>query len=114
VQEAEDAGALEHFLAERGPQLMRTAVLLAGGRQDGEDLMQAALERLLRQGRRIQGNPEGYLRRTLVPRWPILQRGAIRILASTQSTKARARAMPGARQDVAFASDRPAFATSYR
>jgi RNA polymerase sigma-70 factor (sigma-E family) len=65
VQEAEDADALEHFLAERGTQLMRTAVLLAGGRQDGEDLMQAALERLLRQGRRIQGNPEGYLRRTL-------------------------------------------------
>jgi len=65
VREAEDAGALELFLAERGTQLMRTAVLLAGGRQDGEDLMQAALERLLRQGQRIQGNPEGYLRRTL-------------------------------------------------
>jgi DNA-directed RNA polymerase specialized sigma24 family protein len=27
--------------------------------------MQAALERLLRQGKRVQGNPEGYLRRTL-------------------------------------------------
>lgn len=65
MHEAEDADALEHFLAERGTQLMRTAVLLAGGRQDGEDLMQAALERLLRQGGRIQGNPEGYLRRTL-------------------------------------------------
>ncbi|MGN6792395.1 MAG: sigma-70 family RNA polymerase sigma factor [Streptosporangiaceae bacterium] len=66
MQEAEDAAdAIERFLAERGAQLMRTAVLLAGGRQDGEDLLQAALERLLRQGRRIQGNPEGYLRRTL-------------------------------------------------
>jgi RNA polymerase sigma-70 factor (sigma-E family) len=65
VQEAEGADALEHFLAERGTQLMRTAVLLAGGRQDGEDLMQAALERLLRQGKRVEGNPEGYLRRTL-------------------------------------------------
>ena len=65
MHEAQDADALEHFLAERGTQLMRTAVLLAGGRQDGEDLMQAALERLLRQGGRIQGNPEGYLRRTL-------------------------------------------------
>jgi RNA polymerase sigma-70 factor (sigma-E family) len=65
VQEAEGADALEHFLAERGTQLMRTAVLVAGGRQDGEDLMQAALERLLRQGKRVQGNPEGYLRRTL-------------------------------------------------
>ena len=50
MQEAADAEALEQFLAERGTQLMRTAVLLAGGRQDGEDLMQAALERLLRQG----------------------------------------------------------------
>jgi DNA-directed RNA polymerase specialized sigma24 family protein len=65
VQEAESADALEHFLAERGTQLMRTAVLLAGGRQDGEDLIQAALERLLRQGKRVKGNPEGYLRRTL-------------------------------------------------
>ncbi len=65
MQEAADAEALEQFLAERGTQLMRTAVLLAGGRQDGEDLMQAALERLLRQGKRITGNPEGYLRRTL-------------------------------------------------
>jgi RNA polymerase sigma-70 factor (sigma-E family) len=65
VQDAQDADALELFLAERGTQLMRTAVLLAGGRQDGEDLMQAALERLLRQGQRITGSPEGYLRRTL-------------------------------------------------
>jgi RNA polymerase sigma-70 factor (sigma-E family) len=78
VPEAADPDALELFLAERGNQLMRTAVLLAGGRQDGEDLMQAALERLLRQGRRIQGNPEGYLRRTLynlaADRWRRQQR----------------------------------------
>jgi RNA polymerase sigma-70 factor (sigma-E family) len=78
VPEAADADALELFLAERGTQLMRTAVLLAGGRHDGEDLMQAALERLLRQGRRIQGNPEGYLRRTLynlaADRWRRQQR----------------------------------------
>ena len=65
MQEAQDADALELFLAERGTHLMRTAVLLAGGRPDGEDLLQAALERLIRQGRRITGNPEGYLRRTL-------------------------------------------------
>ena len=65
MQNAQDADALELFLAERGTQLMRTAVLLAGGRHDGEDLMQAALERLLRQGQRIIGSPEGYLRRTL-------------------------------------------------
>ena len=52
MPEAADAEALELFLAERGTRLMRTAVLLAGGRQDGEDLMQAAPERLLRQGAR--------------------------------------------------------------
>ena len=65
MREAEDPDALELLLVERGIHLMRTAVLLAGGRQDGEDLLQAALERLIRQGRRITGDPEGYLRRTL-------------------------------------------------
>jgi RNA polymerase sigma-70 factor (sigma-E family) len=65
VQEAQDDDALELLLAERGTQLMRTAMLLAGSRTEGEDLLQAALERLLRQGRRVTGNPEGYLRRTL-------------------------------------------------
>jgi RNA polymerase sigma-70 factor (sigma-E family) len=56
---------LELFLAERGEALLRTAVLLAGSRDAGEDLLQAALERLLRHWRKIEGNPEGYLRRTL-------------------------------------------------
>lgn len=56
---------LEQLLADRGPQLLRAAVLLAGGQQDGEDLLQAALERLLRQSRRIDGSPEAYLRRAL-------------------------------------------------
>ena len=66
MQEAQDADdVVERLLAERGTQLMRTAVLLAGSRPDGEDLLQAALERLIRQGRRITGDPEGYLRRTL-------------------------------------------------
>lgn len=59
MRDAQDADALELLLAERGIQLMRTAVLLAGGRQDGEDLLQAALERLIRQGRRISGDLEG-------------------------------------------------------
>ncbi len=56
---------LERFLADRGDHLLRTAVLLSGSKQAGEDLLQAALERLLRRGLAIQGNPEGYLRRTL-------------------------------------------------
>lgn len=56
---------LERFLAERGDHLLRTAVLLAGGREAGEDLLQTAVERLLRRWRRLDGDPEGYLRRTL-------------------------------------------------
>jgi RNA polymerase sigma-70 factor (sigma-E family) len=64
--EAEQAAAdLERFLADRGDHLLRTAVLLAGSREAGEDLLQTGLERLLRRWSAIEGNPEGYLRRTL-------------------------------------------------
>jgi RNA polymerase sigma-70 factor (sigma-E family) len=56
---------LESFLAERGEPLLRTAVLLTGSREAGEDLLQAGLERLLRHWSAIVGDPEGYLRRTL-------------------------------------------------
>ncbi len=56
---------LRRLLADRGPELVRTAVLLAGRQQDGEDLLQAALERLVRQRRPVDGSPEAYLRRTL-------------------------------------------------
>jgi RNA polymerase sigma-70 factor (sigma-E family) len=56
---------LEGFLAERGDRLLRTAVLLAGSREAGEDLLQTAVERLLERWRRFDGDPEGYLRRTL-------------------------------------------------
>ncbi len=56
---------LERFLAERADHLLRTAVLLAGSREAGEDLLQTAVERLLRRWRRFDGDPEGYLRRTL-------------------------------------------------
>ena len=45
--------------------LLRTAVLLAGNREAGEDLLQTAVERLLRRWGRIDGDPEGYVRRTL-------------------------------------------------
>lgn len=44
---------------------MRAAMALTGSRQDGEDLLQAALERLLRNWRRVESDPEGYLRRIL-------------------------------------------------
>jgi RNA polymerase sigma-70 factor (sigma-E family) len=59
------AGELDRFLAERADQLMRTAVLLAGSREAGQDLLQTALERLLRHWRTLEGDPEAYLRRTL-------------------------------------------------
>ena len=56
---------LESFLADRGEPLLRTAVLLTGSKEAGEDLLQAGLERLLRHRSAIVGDPEGYLRRTL-------------------------------------------------
>jgi RNA polymerase sigma-70 factor (sigma-E family) len=56
---------LDAFLADRGAALLRTAVLLAGSKEAGEDLLQIALERALRNWPRLHGNPEGYLRRTL-------------------------------------------------
>jgi RNA polymerase sigma-70 factor (sigma-E family) len=56
---------LERFLAERADHLLRTAALLTGSREAGEDLLQTAVERLLRRWRRFDGDPEGYLRRTL-------------------------------------------------
>ena len=60
-----DDGSLERLLDERGERLMRVAVALTGSRADGEDLLQAALERLLRNWRRIETDPEGYLWRAL-------------------------------------------------
>lgn len=56
---------LESFLAERADHLLHTAVLLTGSKDAGEDLLQSAVERLLRRWRRFDGDPEGYLRRTL-------------------------------------------------
>ena len=56
---------LEEFLAERADRLLRTAGLLTGSREAGQDLLQTALERLLRHWRTLSGDPEGYLRRTL-------------------------------------------------
>ena len=60
-----EAGTLEQFIAVRGDRLMRTAALLAGGREAGEDLLQAALERLLSRRRPLEGDPEAYLRRIM-------------------------------------------------
>jgi RNA polymerase sigma-70 factor (sigma-E family) len=57
--------ALEEFLARRGGPLLRAAALLGGGPEAGEDLLQAALERMLRHWHRVEGDPEGYLRRII-------------------------------------------------
>ena len=57
---------LESLLVERGEWLLRTAILLAGSPEAGEDLLQAALERVFRNWRKIHGDTEGYLRRTMV------------------------------------------------
>jgi DNA-directed RNA polymerase specialized sigma24 family protein len=56
---------LESFLTERADQLTRTAVLLTGSREAGEDRLQTAMERLLKHWRSLDGHPEAYLRRTL-------------------------------------------------
>jgi RNA polymerase sigma-70 factor (sigma-E family) len=73
VSEAQQFAGLENFLAARGTALLRTAVLLAGSREAGEDLLQLALERALRRWHRVHGDPEPYLRRTLyhlaIDRW---------------------------------------------
>ena len=65
MRQAGRAERLERLVADRGDQLLRTAALLAGSREAGEDLLQEALMRLLRHWPRIEGDPEGYLRRTL-------------------------------------------------
>jgi RNA polymerase sigma-70 factor (sigma-E family) len=59
---------LAAFLSERGDALLRTAVLLAPGRESGEDLLQEALERLLRKWHKVHDDPEGYLRRIMYNR----------------------------------------------
>ncbi|MFG3703904.1 SigE family RNA polymerase sigma factor [Micromonospora sp. NPDC047670] len=56
---------LDTLVAERGEALLATAVLLTGSRAAAEDLLQAALERLMRHWNRVRGDKEGYLRRTM-------------------------------------------------
>jgi RNA polymerase sigma-70 factor (sigma-E family) len=60
-----DTDKLELFIAERGRPLLCAAKLLTGSQEAAEDLLQAALERLLKHWSEIDGDPEGYLRRTL-------------------------------------------------
>jgi RNA polymerase sigma-70 factor (sigma-E family) len=78
VRRKERFDGLELLVAERGKALLGTAVLLTGSRVAGEDLLQVALERLMRNWSRVYGDKEGYLRRTLyhlaVDRWRLRRR----------------------------------------
>jgi RNA polymerase sigma-70 factor (sigma-E family) len=56
---------LESLIANRRDALLATAVLLVGGRHAGEDLLQAAIERMIRRWHKVEGDPEAYLRRIL-------------------------------------------------
>lgn len=60
-----EGAGLERLLAERGSQLMRVAIALTGNREADEDLMQAALERVLRPPRHVDSDIEAYVRRVL-------------------------------------------------
>jgi RNA polymerase sigma-70 factor (sigma-E family) len=84
---------LERFLAEHGERLLRIAIALTGSRADGEDLLQAALERLVPRWRAGWAGDAAasYVRRTLynlaADRWR--RRGAWRrafALLRTQDT----------------------------
>jgi RNA polymerase sigma-70 factor (sigma-E family) len=59
-----DGDRLDRLLAERGDHLLHAAVALTGSRLDAEDLLQAAIERLLRKRPRVD-DLEAYLRRIL-------------------------------------------------
>jgi len=59
-----DEDRLDRLLAERGDHLLHAAIALTGSRLDAEDLLQAAIERLLRRRRRVD-DLEAYLRRIL-------------------------------------------------
>jgi len=66
----ERVARLEEFLAERGQPLLRVAALLGGGPEAGEDLLQAALERLLQRWRDFEGDPPRVTCAALFITWP--------------------------------------------
>lgn len=68
----------EAFVRDEAAGLLRTAVGLTGTLQEGEDLLQQALERVARHWDRAGANPTAYTRtvmaRLAVDRWRALQR----------------------------------------
>ena len=65
MRSEESFEGLDTLVAHRGGALLATATLLAGGAAAGEDLLQAALERVMRHWYRVKDEPEIYLRRTI-------------------------------------------------
>ncbi|MDX6741231.1 SigE family RNA polymerase sigma factor [Actinocorallia sp. A-T 12471] len=61
-----DEEAFRHFVAERSPALLRLAYLLTADRANAEDLVQNALVKAYLRWKRIETNPEAYVRRILV------------------------------------------------
>ena len=63
----------EEFVVARRDALLRTAYLLTGNHHDAEDLVQAALIKVVPKWTRIKDRPEGYVRQVLaresVSRW---------------------------------------------
>ena len=92
---------MERLLHERGQHLMRAAVALTGSRADAEDLLQAALERLVQNWRRIDTDPEGYLRRTLYNLAADGWRRRSRWRGRLAEFRAQARTAETGREDVA-------------
>jgi RNA polymerase sigma-70 factor (sigma-E family) len=61
-----DQAEFDAFVAATSPRLVRTAYLLVHDRQLAEDLLQTALTKAWFAWRRIEGNPEPYVRRVMV------------------------------------------------
>lgn len=61
-----DRESFEEYVAARRGALLRTAYLLTGHHQDAEDLVQAALLKVVPKWGRIAGDPEPYVRKVLV------------------------------------------------
>jgi RNA polymerase sigma-70 factor (sigma-E family) len=57
--------AFREFVTARGPALKRAAFLLTRDHQLAEDLVQTALFKAAKAWERVEGNPEGYVRRIL-------------------------------------------------
>ena len=61
-----DHAEFDAFVVSCSPRLVRTAYLLVRDRQLAEDLLQTALTKAWFAWRRIEGNPEPYVRRVMV------------------------------------------------